>query len=98
MIDKAPGAGCAVAMAALNCLLMGFVASGFAFGPYSSWEQEVWYRYGSIGFLLCGAILPAVALALGARRFEGANIALTLWMILALCAFLTYGFLSGGGV
>jgi hypothetical protein len=82
----------------LNTVLMGLMASSFAIGPYSSWAQELWYRYGSLGFLLCGAILPALALALGARRSRTATNALTVWMIVALFLCFGYAFRSGGGV
>jgi len=96
--DKAQGFGCAVSVIALNTLLMGLLASTFVRGPYSSWGQEVWYRYGSLGFLLFGAILPAVALALGARRSRPLIIALTVWMLATLFFSLAYALMSGGGV
>jgi hypothetical protein len=92
------GIGCAVAMVIINALLIGFIALGFAEGPYSSRGQELWYRYGSLGFLLAGAILPAVALALGARRPAGLTVALTVWMLVVLVACLGYVSMSGGGV
>ena len=92
------GLGCAVVALGINALLMGLVAISFAQGPYSSPQQEIWYRYGSIGLLLCGAILPAIALLLGARRSYLATNLLTVWMIAALVAWLVYVFNSGGGV
>jgi hypothetical protein len=83
---------------ALNTVLMGFLASSFARGSYSSWGQEVWYRYGSLGFLLFGAILPALALVSGARRSPRLIIALTVWMLAALFFCFYYALMSGGGV
>jgi hypothetical protein len=77
---------------------MGLVAATFAVGPYSSVTQENWYRYGSISFLCVGAILPAAALLLIARRFPIVIIASIVWMFAALLAFLDYMFMSGGGV
>ena len=85
-------------MLVINGLLMGLLALGFTQGPYSSREQELWYRYGSMAFLLGGAVLPAVALLLGANRRPWAIILLTVWMVAALFAFLVYAFYSGGGV
>lgn len=92
------GLGGAAWLIGLNTLLMGLIASSFAVGPYSSWAQELWYRYGSLGFLLSGAILPALALALGARRSRTATKALTVWMIVTLFLCFGYAFGSGGGV
>lgn len=96
--DKAQGLGCAVSMIGLNILLMGLLASTFARGPYLSWGQEVWYRYGSLGFLLFGAVLPAVVLTLGAGRSRSLIIALTVWMLGALFFCFAYALNSGGGV
>jgi VIT1/CCC1 family predicted Fe2+/Mn2+ transporter len=83
---------------ALNILLLGLLASSFARGPYSSWGQEAWYRYGSLSFLLFGAILPALALASGARRSRRLVVALTVWMLTALFFCFYYALMSGGGV
>ena len=90
--------GCATAALALNTVLMGLLALSFGSGPYSSREQEIWYRYGSLGFLLIGAILPAFALALGARRSPALSTALAFWMVAVLFAFIYYAMMSGGGV
>jgi len=95
---KAEGFGCAVTVIALNALLMSLLASSFARGPYSSWGQEVWYRYGSLGFLLFGAIFPALALAAGAQRSRRLVIALTAWTLTALFFCFSYALMSGGGV
>lgn len=82
----------------INALLIGLLAFSFAWGPYSSPQQELWYRYGSIGFLLAGAVLPATALWLGAMRSQRAIVAIIVWMIAVLAACVVYAFLSGGGV
>jgi len=76
---------------------MGLLASTFAVGPYSSVAQEVWYRGGSIAFLGLGAILPAALLVI-ARRYRSGVIAITVWMCAAFLAFISYIFMSGGGV
>jgi hypothetical protein len=82
----------------MNALIMGLFALSFSQGPYSSRGQELWYRYGSLGFLLGGAIIPAIALLSGARRPAWLTTSLTTWMFLALFAFLFYAMLSSGGV
>ena len=85
-------------MLAINGALMGLFATSFTQGPYSSTEQELWYRYGSLAFVLGGAVLPAAAILLGINRWPWAIDALTAWMVAALFAFLMYAFFSGGGV
>jgi len=85
-------------MLCFNALIMGPTALSFSQGPYSSWEQELGYRYYSIGFLLGGAILPAIALLTVARRWAWATAVLTAWMLTAFVAFLGYMMLAGGGV
>jgi hypothetical protein len=77
---------------------MGLLALSFGSGPYSSREQEIWYRYGSLGFLMIGAVLPALVLAVGAHRSSALSIALACWMVAALLAWAYYALMSGGGV
>ena len=91
------GMGCAWAVLAVNAVLMGLLASSFVQGPYSSNEQELWYRYGSLGFFLAGAALPAIALFL-ARRSRRIIIASTAWMVAILLAFAWFAMMSGGGM
>ncbi len=98
MNEKSGSSGCALVMIGINALLIGLLAFSFSQGPYSSREQELWYRYGSIGFLLAGAAFPAIALWLGAKRFQWAIVALTGWMIAILMACFVYAMASSGGV
>ena len=95
---SAQGVGCAYVAAGLNILLMGLVAFSFSHGPYSSWEQEKWYRYGSLGFLVIGALLPAAVLALGARRSPVMIWVIGYWLVFGLLGFSYYALMSGGGV
>ena len=76
---SAKGRGCSVTLACFNVAAMGLLASSFAFGPFSSAGQEFWYRYGSIGFLLLGAIIPAGALLFGTRRYPAVTTGATVW-------------------
>ena len=85
-------------MLAINTLLVGGATLSFSQGPYSSAGQEIWYRYGSLGLFLIGAIIPAFALLLGARRSSLATAFLIMWMLAALFTFLVYAFYSGGGM
>jgi hypothetical protein len=94
---RVEGIGCSWALLALNLVLMGLAASSFAQGPYSSIQQELWYRYGSLGLLLAGALLPAFALIYGRHSFKIAAAA-SVWMILTLLAFVWFAMMSGGGV
>ena len=94
--DRA-GIGCAFAVLGTNSLLIGLVAASFAQGPYSSAEQELWYRYGSLGFLVGGAVLPAIALFAG-RKSRWILTASVAWMVATFVAFAWYVMMSGGGV
>src|SRR5262245_31745655 len=96
--ENRSGAGCAWSILCFNALIMGLTALTFSQGPYSSWEQELGYRYYSIGFLLGGAILPAVALLSLARRWTWISAVLAVWMLAVFVAFLGYLMLAGGGV
>lgn len=91
------GIGCAGVVLGVNSLLMGLVAISFNRGPYSSAAQELWYRWGSIGFLVAGSILPAIALSALRRSRRAAQICLA-WMLVVLAVFLRYAFMSSGGV
>jgi hypothetical protein len=95
--NRVEGIGCAWALLGVNALLMGLLAASSATGPYSTSEQELWYRYGSLGFLLAGAVLPAIAL-FAARRSRWVVIVSTSWMFAVLLAFAWYAMMSGGGV
>jgi hypothetical protein len=76
---------------------MGMTLATFAQRPYASFEQEVWYRYGSIGMFLVGVVMPAFALFL-LRRSQLALLITTIWTSAALIAYLTFIAMSGGGV
>ncbi|MFN6934249.1 MAG: hypothetical protein ACK4NZ_03745 [Tsuneonella sp.] len=76
---------------------MGLVAASFGQGPYSNSEQEIWYRYGSLGFFVGGAVLPAIAL-FAFRRCWWVVVAVTAWMLMALLAFIWFVMMSGGGM
>lgn len=90
--------GCIAILFGVNALVIGTIALSFGNGPYSSWEQELWYRYGSLGFLFLGVILPAAALALGARRSQVAMTALVMWMLAVLLVCCGYAINSSGGI
>lgn len=94
----ANGKGCAITLACINLAVMGLLASTFSTGPFSSVEQELWYRYGSLGFLLLGAVLPGAAMLLGARRYPVVIAVSTVWMIAVWLPFAGYVLNSGGGV
>jgi hypothetical protein len=92
-----PATGCALAILAVNTALIGLATASFTQGPYYSHEQELWYRYGSLGFLMVGVVIPAVALFAGRRSglVVGASVA---WMAMTLFAFIYYAMMSGGGM
>ena len=94
---QTPEVGCAFAILAINTALIGLATASFTQGPYSSHEQELWYRYGSLAFLMGGVVAPAVALFAGrkSRIVIGGSVA---WMAMTLIAFIYYVGLSSGGV
>ena len=94
---RVEGLGCAWALLGVNAVLMGLLAASFVQGPFSSREQELWYRYGSLCFLLAGAAVPAIALFAG-RRSRWVVIACTAWMLALLLAFAWFVMMSGGGI
>jgi hypothetical protein len=94
---RVEGIGCAWTLLIVNTLLIGLLTASFVQGPYSSSEQELWYRYGSLGFFSAGAALPAIAL-FAARRLRWVVIASTVWMLMVLVGFAWFAMMSGGGV
>ena len=94
---RVEGIGCSWALLAFNAVSMGLLAVSFGRGPYASAQQELWYRYGSLAFLLAGAVVPAIALLAGRRSFWIAAVA-TVWMFLTLLASAWFALMSGGGV
>ena len=91
------GIGCTWLLLGVNALLTSLLVVSFGKGPYSSAEQELWYRYGSLSFFVAGAVLPAVAL-FAFRRSRWFVLASTAWMLAVLLAFVWFAMMSGGGV
>ena len=98
MTEKPSGTGCMLVMLGINALLIGLLAFSFSVGPYSSRGQELWYRYGSIGFFVAGVVIPAIAMRLRPMRSPSGITAITVWMIAVLSACFIYALRSGGGV
>jgi hypothetical protein len=96
--DRVWALGCAGVITAVNLLLMGGLAIIFSSGPYSSAAQETWYRGGSIGFLIFGAIMPICELLFILRKKRGSIFAVAIWACASLTALLCYVFMSSGGV
>lgn len=87
----------AFTMLIVNGLFIGFAVTSFVQGPYSSREQELWYRYGSLGFFIAGVVIPAAVL-LAFRRLRPVVRILTAWMSVVFLGFVWYLAMSGGGV
>jgi hypothetical protein len=94
---RAENVGDAWTMLVVNVVLIGFLTASMVQGPYSSREQEVWYRFGSLGFFTAGVVLPAAGL-FAIRRSRLVIAALNTWMLAVLLAFLWFGAMSSGGV
>ena len=95
--NRSEGLGCAWTLLGINTVLIGLLTASFVQGPYSSWEQELWYRYGSLSFFVAGVALPAISL-FAARRLRWVVIATTVWMLVTLVGFVWFGMMSSGGV
>ena len=95
--NRSEGLGCAWTLLGINTVLIGLLTASFVQGPYSSWEQELWYRYGSLSFFAAGVALPAISL-FAARRLRWVVIATTVWMLVTLVGFVWFGMMSSGGV
>jgi hypothetical protein len=95
--NRLEGIGCAWALLGVNTVLIGLLTASFVQGPYSSNEQELWYRYGSLGFFFAGSVLPATAL-LVARRSRGVVVTAMAWMLITLLAFAWFALMAGGGI
>ncbi len=89
--------GCSWTILIVNIVIIGFFTASMAQGPYSSREQELWYRYGSLGFLISGVVLPAAVLFV-IRRSRATVGLLTAWMAAILLGFTWFLAMSGGGV
>jgi hypothetical protein len=97
--NRDPGIGCLWTILGLNMLLMGLFALSSIWGPYSTTEQEFWYRWVPLGFLLAGAVLPGIGLAVARKPIgPGAISAAIIWLLIALVAFTGFAMMSGGGV
>lgn len=95
--NQGQGVGCAWFLLAINTVLIGLLTASFVQGPYSSVEQEFWYRYCSIAFFSAGSVLPAIALFI-LRRSRAVIAASTTWMLIVLLAFAWFAMMSRGGV
>jgi hypothetical protein len=86
------------ALLAINTTVIGLFAVSFARGPYASGEQALWYRSYSLAFLLAGVLLPAGLVFLRPRLTRCLGVAVNIWLIASVLAFMAYALASGGGV
>ena len=85
-------------MLGINALIIGYFALSFGLGPYSSGEQELWYRGGSLAFLVLGVLLPGGLVILRPEAARKISVTINVWLLIALFAFFPYLLFSGGGV
>ena len=91
------GFGCAWLTLSVNAIFIGLLTASFVQGPFNSKEQEVWYRYYSLGFFVAGVVLPTIAMIVF-RRNAKVVLPSTVWMIIVFSCFRGYAMLSGGGI
>ena len=82
----------------INIVVMGLFTLLFVQGPFSSFEQEVWYRYGSIGFFLIGAAIPLCAVIFARSYVRRHSLATNITLSATTITYLGYLLFSGGGV
>lgn len=85
-------------LVAINAVIIGLFTFSFAQGPYSSGEQELWYRWISIAFLIGGVLLPAGLVFLRPQSAKRISVAINIWMVTTLFAFFPYLMFLGGGL
>lgn len=85
-------------MILVNAVAIGFFAFTLVAEPLPAGHPLIRLRDGSLGFLALGVLLPALVLALFARRSRYVPVAMTLWMLTVLAAFFVYAAIFGGGV
>ena len=85
-------------MVVVNFVTIGLIALSFAQVRYSSLSQELWYRYGSLGLLVVGAIAPAVLILVRTPRSRSGMALLTAWVIAIFFVSWIYAMYSSGGM
>lgn len=95
--EKGGDVGNAWKMLAINVAIIGLLTGSMVQGPFSSREQELWYRYGSLSFFSAGVVLPAFAL-LAFRRSRAVVVVSKAWMVVILLGFWWFAAMSSGGV
>lgn len=85
-------------LVAINAVIIGLFTFSFTQGPYSSGEQELWYRWISLAFLVGGVLLPAGLVFLRRQSAKRVSAAVNIWLVTTLFGFLAYLMFSGGGV
>lgn len=82
----------------INAVVMGWLTLSMVRGPFSSFEQELWYRYGSLAFFFLGVVLPVVAMVLFRAKVLRFAAPVNVWLIAIMVGFVVYLTSSGGGV
>ena len=82
----------------INIIVIGFFALSRAQGPYSSFEQELVYRYGSLAFFVAGVVIPCICLVLFQVFVRQHITVASVWLVATLFAFIIYGAATSGGV
>jgi maltodextrin utilization protein YvdJ len=98
MAEERPPFGCGFVVIGINALLMVPFAAEFVRGSFSGVDQMLWYRGGSLAFVLAGVVLPIAALLSRWRRSFTAMVALSLWLPAVLLLFVGYALTSDGGM
>ncbi|WP_184075041.1 hypothetical protein [Sphingomonas prati] len=95
--EPAKGVGDVWTMLIVNAIFIGFCVALIEQLPFQSREQEFWYRCGSLGLIMAGVVLPAVAIYT-IRQSRLVVFCLNAWMSAILIGLLGCGMMLSGGV
>lgn len=98
-LEKSSGeyVGDAWTMLIANGIVLGFLAAATFTASYSGRGQDIWYRFGFLGLLILGVVLPAAALLI-LRQSRMVIRLSNAWMFAVLIGSLYFGAISSGGV
>ena len=82
----------------INAVVMGLLALSMVRGPFSSFQQELWYRYGSLTFFFLGVVLPVLAIVFFRAKVRRFAVVSNVWLVAIMIGFFGYLMSFGGGV
>ena len=82
----------------VNTIFIGFMTMARIRGPYSSHEQLILYRYGSLALFAAGVLIPWICFVFFRKFVERHTILASVWLAATLSAVIIWGAALSGGV